>query len=125
MCKDIENHMKVCPRRQYECPYCKESGEYQERTTTHLEECPKMKIPCPNDGCDVKVQRCKISQHLDECLFELCLCKYTDIGCTEKLPRKDLEKHQNDSTKHIQLAIETVTLQGITIKKHEEKITQL
>ena len=44
--KDIENHKKeVSPRRQYECPHCMENGKYQEGTTIHLEECPKMKIP--------------------------------------------------------------------------------
>ena len=119
MRKDIENHMKeVCPRRQYECPHCKQRGEYQERTTTHLKTCPKVTIYCPNDGCDVKVQRCKISQHLEECLFELVFCKFTNIGCMEKVYRRDLEKHQNDSEYHFQLAIDKVN-------QYEDKIARL
>ena len=37
MRKHIENHKnKACSRRQYECPHCKESGEYQERMTIHI-----------------------------------------------------------------------------------------
>ena len=123
--KDIDNHKKVCPRRQYECSYCKERGEYQERTTTHLEECPNMKIPCPNKGCAVGMERCKISQHRKECLFELVFCKFSIIGCTEKVPRKNLENHQNDGQQHLHLAIDTVYEQQKTIKMLEEKIVQL
>ena len=115
----MEAHIKKqCPRRQYKCPHCRESGEYQERTTTHLEKCPKKKIPCPNDGCDEKIERCDILQHRQECLFESVSCNYADIGCKANLPRKDLKEHQNDSQRHLQLAIDTV-------KKLEDKIAQL
>ena len=119
--KDVEAHKKkVCQRQQYKCPHCRESGEYQERTTTHLEECPKMKILCPNDGCDENNERCNIPQHRQECLFERFKvpCSYADIGCKINLPRKDMKEHQNDSQHHLQVAIDIV-------KKHEDKIAQL
>ena len=123
--KDIEAHKKeVCPRRQYECPHCRESGEYQERTTTHLEECPKVKIPCPNDGCDKEIERRDISQHRQKCLYEEVSCKYTNIGCKKVFCRKDLEKHRNDSQQHLQLAIDTVNQQEATIKTLEDKAAQ-
>ena len=124
--KDIEAHKrKKCPRRQYKCPHCREFGEYQERTTRHLEKCPKMKIPCPNDGCGEEVERCHISQHRQECLFESVSCKYIKIGCMEKFIRKNVEEHHNDSQQHLQLAINTVNQQETTIGKHEDKIAQL
>ena len=123
--KDIEAHKKeVCPRRQYRCPHCRESGEYQERTTTHLEECPKVKIPCPNDGCDKEIERRDISQHRQKCLYEEVSCKYTNIGCKKMFCRKDLEKHHNDSQQHLQLAIDTVNQQEATIKTLEDKAAQ-
>ena len=60
--KNMEKHkMEECPRRQYVCPHCEESGEYEERTTTHLEKCPLMKIPCFNDGCSCLVARCELT----------------------------------------------------------------
>ena len=91
--KDIKAHKNnKCPRRQYECPHCRESGEYQERTTTHHEECPKMKIPCPNDGCDEKIERCDISQHRQKRLYEEISCKYTNIGCKKMLSILFLDK---------------------------------
>ena len=126
MRKDIENHKnEVCPRQQFACPHCKESGEYQERTTKHLKECPKMKTPCPNDGCDEEIQRCEMANHSQECLFESVACKYIKLGCNEMIPRRDLEKHQNDNQQHLQLAIDTVNQQQITINKLEEKIVQM
>ena len=126
MRKDIENHKrKECPRRQYECPHCKESGEYKERTTTHLKVCPSKKIPCPNNGCTATIPRCKVSQHREKCSFELVTCKYTDIGCTEKVFRKNLEEHQNDNQQHLQLAIDTVNQMQITINNVEDRIVHL
>ena len=107
--KDIEKHKKEeCPRRQYECPHCKETGEYQERTTTHLQKCTNIEIPCPNDGCNKLVKLCEIPDHRKECSFELVPCKYTSIGCEQEICRRDLEDHEGDSQLHLQLAIDTV-----------------
>jgi hypothetical protein len=97
----MEKHkMEECPRRQYVCPHCDESGEYiyEERMTTHLDECPLMKIPCSNEGCCCLVARCKLRSHCDKCEFEIVPCKYVyaKIGCAVKVPRKDLKKHEED-----------------------------
>ena len=125
--RNVDVHKRnKCPRRQYECPHCRESGEYQERTTTHLEECPKIKILCPNDGCDELegIERCEISQHRQKCFYEKVSCKYKNIGCKKKVVRKDLEKHQNNSQQHLQLAIDEVNQQKVTIKTLEDKMAQ-
>ena len=107
--KDMEQHIQQeCPRRQYECPHCKEVGEYEERVTTHLEICPKMKVPCPNTLCNISISRCNISSHCQICVYEKVPCKYANIGCKEKVLRKDLREHEDDSQQHLQLAISTV-----------------
>ena len=84
-----------------------------------------MKIPCRNDGCDEKIENCNMSQHHKKYLYEMDYCKYTNIGCMETVLRKDLEGHQNDSQQHLQLAIDKVNQQEMTIKKHGDKIVQL
>ena len=123
--KDIEKHTKEkCPRRQYECPRCKELGEYKERTTTHLNECPMKKVPCPNNQCNILIVRCNLSKHRQECLFEKVPCKYLIIGCKVEVIRKDLREHEGDSEQHLQLAIDTVHQQQITIKDQETIIAQ-
>ena len=89
--KDIGKRTKEeCPRRQYECPHCKELGEYKERTTIHLEQCPMKEVPCPKRKCKTRIARCDLSKHRQECLFEKIPCKYAIIGCKEEVIRKDL-----------------------------------
>ena len=77
-------------------------------TTTHRITCPKLKIPCPNVGCDDSVPCCELSDHRTKCLFEKVLCRYAELGCEEELLRKDLQQHENNDTLHLHLAIETV-----------------
>ena len=92
--KDLERHKnEECPKRQYECPHCHEAGEYRERTTKHLNECPIMKMACPNYGCKTYLIRRDLPKHRQECMFEKVPCKYLNIGCTNQVERKDLEKH--------------------------------
>ena len=139
--KNMEKQkMEECPRRQYACPHCEESGEYEERTTTHLEKCPLMKIPCSNDGCSCLVVRCKLTSHRDEhCEFEIVPCKYAKIGCIVEIPHRDLKNHEEDRQQHLEFAIDAmpnlelqiceqhkaiVEFEG-TVKKQESMLTQL
>ena len=131
--KDMEKHkMEECPRRQYVCPHCEESGEYKERTTTHLKECPLVKILCSNNGCCELVARCKLMSHYDECEFVVVPCKYTEIGCKVKVLRKDLKKHEEDRQQHLELAIDAIpelhaTVRGLSfveLPKLEQKIVE-
>ena len=131
--KDMERHMKEeCPRRQYKCPHCQEEGEYQERTTKHLNECPMKEVPCPKRRCKIRIPRCDLSKHHEECQFVKVPCKYSTIGCKEEVLRKDLREHEGDSQHHFQLAVDsthqqqiTIRKQQVTISKQERKLVQL
>ena len=129
MRKDLDKHKKEeCPRRPHECPHCKESGEYKEMTTTHLEECPMVEVPCPKRMCLQRMPRSDVSQHLQECPFEEIHCKYANIGCKEKVLRKnvsDLQVHMEDSLCHLQLAIDAVHRHEIAIERHDERLQGL
>ena len=129
MRKDLDEHKKEqCPRRPHECPHCKESGEYKEMTTTHLEECPMVEVPCPKRMCLQRMPRSDVSQHLQECPFEEIYCKYANIGCKEKVFRKnvsDLQVHMEDSLCHLQLAIDAVHRHEIAIERHDDRLQGL
>ena len=94
--KDMEKHTMECPKRPYECPHCKETGNYQERTTKHLLECAKMENICPNEGCTKKVLRCDLPKHRQECSRQLVVCKYAYIGCDVTLTREEMTEHQKE-----------------------------
>ena len=107
--KDLQKHLKTdCRRRKYQCPHCKKSGEYQERTTTHLVKCPKVKVLCPNKDCGEKIARCDLNRHRKDCPFERVPCKYARLGCNSKLFMRDRAEHESDTAKHLQMAIDTV-----------------
>ena len=119
--KEMETHKKSkCPRRQYECHHCRETGEYQERTTTHIEECPQLVIPCPNDRCGKEMPRCEIRKHRDTaCMFEVIECKYhNSLGCTIKLIRQDISEHENDPQSHFPAAMKMI----LGLQKQNESI---
>lgn len=108
-CKELQKHKLKCPRRQYKCRHCKEAGEYVERTTTHLQKCPSMRVSCPNSNCKEKIARSKLTIHRQDCPFEQVPCKYARIGCNSRFPRKEREEHENDTEQHLRIAIDTVS----------------
>ncbi|MCG8626699.1 MAG: hypothetical protein MJE68_32450, partial [Proteobacteria bacterium] len=122
----MEKHTEEeCPRRQYKCPHCQEAGEYRERTTKHLETCPKKEISCPNVGCKIHIARCDLLMHQKKCPFEIIPCKYAGIGCKTKVLRKDMAEHEGATRKHLQFAIDTVNQQQGIIRKQESMLAHL
>ena len=82
--------------------------EYEERTTVHLETCPKVKVQCPNAECPVGSPRCAVTTHRSKCEYEKIACKYVKLGCEERRLRKNLKKHKEDVQLHLLLTTETV-----------------
>ncbi len=121
--KDLKDHLaNHCPRRQYQCPYCKEEGEHQERTTTHLDTCPQAKIPCPNSkSCSGLIPRCEVSAHRStNCQYEPVPCKYAAVGCMETLLRKDIKQHESDNQLHLSTTINQV----LKLTKKNDKLEE-
>lgn len=47
---------------------------------SHLtKECKYEKISCCNDGCDVKIERGKLIDHLKECNFKCIKCQFCGV----------------------------------------------
>ena len=91
----LTNHVETeCPRRKVNCHYCHDTGEHQFIEGQHKEECPKLPLPCPNN-CEVgSVPREDMEAHRKECPLEMIQCEYHNVGCKQRLPRKDLEEHK-------------------------------
>ena len=99
--KDLNEHLThKCPRRPFRCPHCSKIGEHHERTTSHLETCPWVRVQCPNTQCHASIPRCKVSTHQFTCDYEPVSCKFAEVGCEERPLRKDLRKHEEDYQCH-------------------------
>ena len=93
--------------------------------TKYLDECPMIVVPCPNHGCKTSMARSSLSMHRQECLFEMVPCRYTTIGCKDEVLRKDLQKHEEDSQHHLQLAIDTIHQQQTRNTEQENILARL
>jgi len=95
----LTSHVQMeCPCRVDECQFCHNPGEHQFiRSLRHRRVCPKLPLPCPNK-CEVgSVPREDMDAHRKECPLEIVQCEYHNVGCEERMIRKDLEKHMKEN----------------------------
>ncbi len=109
--RDVKSHIEsVCPQRDYTCRLCDKQGTYCDITTTHVEQCPNVIVPCPNTGCGTDMKRCEISKHRQSCLKEVVKCSYAKVGCEEEMAREECEEHEADNVElHLQLAVDRIS----------------
>ena len=51
-------------------------------------------MPCPNQCINEKFKRGELDEHLlTMCPNEVVPCTFSEMGCTEKMKRSDLQKH--------------------------------
>ena len=96
---DIQVHVKErCQKRPYSCQYCgRYDSNFEDVSTNHLPVCPFYPIDCPNK-CGKVLQRQHTEKHVsDECPLTVVDCVFKDIGCSVRLPEKDMPAHVADS----------------------------
>ena len=124
--KDMAKHLaSECPRRQYECPHCHQKGEYQEMVGPHLDTCPNVSTDCPNEGCHKRFPRISAAGHATVCDYQPVACKYAEVGCTERVLRKDLKEHEKDDQFHLQLTTENVLQLKQDVTRMEARLSKL
>ena len=114
--QDLINHVeRKCRNRKSECHLCHLTGGLQFIEGEHKEQCPKLPLPCPNK-CEVgSVPREDMEAHRKECPLEMVQCEYHNVGCEERMMRKELEVHKKEyMEKHLSLT----TLQLTYALKH-------
>ncbi len=120
--KQLQNHLEnKCLKRQYACSHCGEPGTYAERTTMHLEACPRVKVHCPHLECKEIIPRVELETHKLQCQFVVDTCKFAELGCREQLPKRDLKAHEEDDHQHLQSVKEKV-LELTTLVEEQDKM---
>jgi len=107
----LTSHVETeCPYRKVDCQYCHVTEEYQFIEGEHKKQCPKLPIPCPNK-CGIEIlPREDMEAHRKECPLEMVQCEYHNVGCEERMMRKDLEQHKKEKMeKHLSLTSSQLT----------------
>ena len=115
-----DQHTDLCPKRRWQCQYCDFTATYDVGGNEHLSQCKKFPEPCPNRCKTGTVERCDLERHLaTECPLQLVACEYSHVGCTEKVPRKDLARHMEENMQKHLLNMSLLNL-SLTRELHEK-----
>lgn len=83
-----------CIHRMAQCKFCQFTGYYKIIVGSHYEECPKVKIPCPNSCAISSLLRSELQEHIKQCPLQVVPCEYASAGCSQCVARKDMEIHK-------------------------------
>jgi len=112
---------KECQCRIVRCQYCQVSDEYQIIEGSHKDKCQKFPVPCPN-MCGSFPVRDNVDKHITMCPLEQVNCKYQEIGCEARVPRKDKDKHYNEKVdEHLShvISVQRKTINHLTHRLFE------
>ena len=95
--KFLHEHLSLaCHRRLVECPVCKDKV-INEEMHNHPYTCPDVEIKCTNLDCSTKIYRRQLVAHKNVCPKTRIDCPYSEVGCIERVHRKDIQKHLRES----------------------------
>ena len=112
--RNIREHLdSECPRRRYECPHCKATGQFKDvGSMSHLTFCSFFPVACPQK-CGGTVPRCHLQSHYGVCPEGVVRCPYYHIGCRKLVKTGELPVHiDTERDGHLELAMRTVV--GLT-----------
>ncbi|XP_065846661.1 TNF receptor-associated factor 6-like [Oscarella lobularis] len=121
MRRDMDNHVKMCPRREVPCQHCNGKFEHQHMEEHYDNDCPQFPMMCPQD-CGEKLVRCQKDDHVaveGTCPNTNMKCAFEDAGCSFVGKRKDMGQHTKEN-------LEThLTMSHLKEKKLNEKVKEL
>ena len=128
----LKQHIdEECQLRPYACEFCnKYSSTYDNVITQHYFECPDFLMPCPNQCTDVKFKRSNLDEHLlTECPDEIVSCRFSEMGCKDKMKRSELQQHMEDSVLQHQLlmcdAFKEIKKENEQLRRDQEELAAL
>ena len=102
-CYDLHAEFE-CPNCEAYCQLCYIIGKKNFIEGEHMDQCPKVVIPCPNDCGAANILRETMEAHRNSCPLEKLKCEFFAMGCEMELARKDMETHNTTMmSKHLGL----------------------
>ena len=97
-CYMHKHQTELCTKRPFSCEHCHNyESNYDDVIHNHWPVCGSFPLCCPNQ-CGSILLRQSIKNHIDnECPLTTINCEFHHVGCTLKLPRKDIPEHLRES----------------------------
>lgn len=93
-----------CQSRIVKCKFCRSEGQHGFILGEHKETCPKYPVTCPNNCKVSDLLQEGLAAHREKCPLEIVECEYFGDGCTAKIFRQNVAKHNKDNVeKHFTL----------------------
>ena len=126
---DLRRHVTGCRKQPWKCAHCEFAG-LKEAEPEHTRTCARFPVECPNRcrGPGGTVPRCELEKHRLGCPLEEVDCEYTAFGCcTERLSRRDMEKHLEERETHhlVKMCARNLSLTQELVRKGEERDSQI
>ena len=103
---NLQGHITNCKFNMATCKHCSRKVARKD-VSKHHNECPNVRIVCPNPGCTVKEQRSKMSGHRSVCPKEKVPCTHSTIGCEVMITRDSLQEHMEQ---HLRIAMDKIVV---------------
>ena len=121
-----KHQTELCTKRPFSCEHCHNyESNYDDVVHNHWPLCGSFPLTCPNQ-CESIVSRQNLENHVDnECPLTTIHCDFHHVGCTVKLPRKDIPEHLRENLiTHISLLATSHAKQQAKIIEHQTEITK-
>ena len=101
----LESHESSCPKKMIVCKYCETFEAVLLEVVEHWDTCGDVPVNCPSDGCEAKVKRANVKNHVEQdCPHTIISCEFTYAGCKARLPRHALAEHKTTAAEdHVEL----------------------
>ena len=121
----LKNHINnTCQYRQFKCEHCSYQSTYLVIITEHyFDQCPHYPVSCPNN-CSKETEthpRSQLDTHLASCPEQEVDCIFSEMGCKEKVKRRQLQEHlTTNSLQHQLIMCQAYHLQNETIAQLQQ-----
>ena len=130
-----KHQTELCTKRPFSCEHCHNyESNYADVIHNHWPVCGSFPLRCPNQ-CGSFPQRQNIKNHIDnECPLTTIDCDFHHVGCTVKLPRKDMPEHLRENlithisllaTSHAKQQAKLFEYQVQLVKQKDEQQSQI
>ena len=122
----IEDHESKCSKKLVCCEYCNDHVCLRHELVEHWESCDLYPIICPKGCGATVTRRGLRQHREKSCPFTIVECEYANVGCEVKVRRGDMNDHLDQYTKeHLAVLMGKYSKLKVSFEKEKEEKRQI